>query len=76
MTNGACLSFNIHCGQLSLGNASHIRIEPIFVIFGAGDLFLVSHAALYLQLLCEEDTQNMLGSEQWEVLPRSSDKEK
>lgn len=30
----------------------------------------------YLQLVCEEDTQNMLRSEQWEVLPRSSNKEK
>lgn len=30
----------------------------------------------YLQLTCEEDAQNMLGSEQWEVLPRNSNKGK
>lgn len=41
------------------------------------DLYLDSvKPCQYLQLTCEEDAQNMLGSEQWEVLPRNSNKGK
>lgn len=67
----------IQWSQLSEGkNAAQTETESLCHILSR-DLYLDSVIPCqYLQLVCEEDAQNMLRSEQWEVLPRSSNKEK
>lgn len=67
----------IQRSQLSEGKKeSQTETESICHILSR-DLYLDSVIPCqYLQLMCEEDAQNMLRSEQWEVLPRSSNKEK
>lgn len=77
MMNGTCLSLKIQWSRLSEGEkAEQTETETLSHIL-CRDLYLDSVIPCqYLQLVCEEDTQNMLRSEQWEVLPRSSNKEK
>lgn len=67
----------IRSSRLSKGEkAAQLETERLCRIL-CGDLYLDSVIPCqYLQLVCEEDAQNMLRSEQWEVLPRSSNKEK
>lgn len=67
----------IQWSQLSKGKKKKNKLKQKAFASLSRDLYLDSVIPCqYLQLVCEEDAQNMLRSEQWEVLPRSSNKEK